>query len=111
MEITDTVIRLEKVVWSQFTTEVELNLSKSFINGQFGLKKLSVVDKTIHTGIVRAKSHEESIKEPVSENIKKARRTLYSLMSSGVHAENGLGLKPKYILYADMCATGSYIWS
>ncbi len=33
---------------------------------------------------------DNSIKETVCENIKKARRTLYSLMTAGVHGENGL---------------------
>ena len=38
VKITDTVIRLEKVLCSQFTTQVELNLSKTLVNGQFDLK-------------------------------------------------------------------------
>ena len=56
---------------------------------------LSVVDKTTHSGIVRANSHEESIKETVSEKNKKSRRILYILMSSGVHGENGLDIETK----------------
>ncbi len=44
----------------------------------------------MHLGIIRANTHEKSVKETVSENIKKARRTLYSLMTTGLHGENGL---------------------
>ena len=40
-----------------------------------------------HTGIMRSSTSEQSA---VKENIQKARRTLYSLMSSGLHRENGL---------------------
>ena len=45
------------------------------------------VDKTMHVGICRSSDTDE---RAVAENIKKARRTMYSLMSSGMHGENGL---------------------
>ena len=45
------------------------------------------VDKTMHVGICRSSDTDESA---VAEHIKKARRTMYSLMSSGLHGENGL---------------------
>ena len=35
----------------------------------------------------------------VAENVKKARRTLYSLMSAGLHGENGLDPKALLHLY------------
>lgn len=45
------------------------------------------VDKTMHVGICRSSDTGESA---VAENVKKARRTMYSLMSAGLHGENGL---------------------
>ena len=45
------------------------------------------VSETMHTGMMRSGATEQAASK---ENIKKARRTLYSLMSSGVHGENGL---------------------
>ena len=56
---------------------------------------LPVVEKTTHLGIVRAKSQIESVKETFSQNISKSRRTLYSLMSSGVHDEKRLDIETK----------------
>ena len=41
----------------------------------------------MHMGIMRSADTEQSA---TRENIKKARKTLYSLMSSGLHGENGL---------------------
>jgi hypothetical protein len=43
---------------------------------------------TTHIGI--HKSDQDSAKLSVNENIKKARRTTYSLMGSGFHGRNGL---------------------
>ena len=45
------------------------------------------VTETMHMGIMRSSMSEQSA---VKENIRKARHTLYSLMSSGLHGENGL---------------------
>ena len=45
------------------------------------------VSETMHMGIMRSPVTEQSA---VKENTRKARRTLYSLMSSGLHGENGL---------------------
>ena len=45
------------------------------------------VTQTMHMGIMRSANTEQSATQ---ENIQKARRTLYSLMSSGLHGENGL---------------------
>ena len=49
---------------------------------------MPIVEKTTHIGITR--SSKNSTMTTVEENIKKARRTLYSLMSTGMHGENGL---------------------
>ena len=45
------------------------------------------VSETMHMGIMRSAGAKQSASK---ENIKKARRTLYSLISSGLHGENGL---------------------
>ena len=45
------------------------------------------VSETMHMGIMRSAATEQSA---TKENVQKARRTLYSLMSSGLHGENGL---------------------
>ncbi|MES9884980.1 MAG: reverse transcriptase family protein [Sedimenticola sp.] len=49
--------------------------------------KMPVVESTMHMGILRSAATDET---SVDENIKKARRTIYSLMASGLHGENGL---------------------
>jgi hypothetical protein len=51
---------------------------------------LSNVETATHLGIQRSKTDKETIKNIVDENIKKARRTAYSLMSAGCHGNNGL---------------------
>ena len=48
---------------------------------------MPVVEEAMHMGILRSADTQESA---VSHNIQKARRTVYSLMGSGLHGENGL---------------------
>ncbi|MCG7879544.1 MAG: reverse transcriptase family protein [Candidatus Thiodiazotropha taylori] len=48
---------------------------------------MPVVTESMHVGILRSASTQTTA---VAENIKKARRTLYSLMPSGCHGHNGL---------------------
>ena len=50
-------------------------------------KAMPVVTQTMHMGIMRSANSQESA---VQENIKKARRTVHSLMGAGLHGENGL---------------------
>ena len=50
-------------------------------------KNLLVVSQTMHMGTKRSASTQESV---VQENIKRARRTIYSLMGAGLHGENCL---------------------
>ncbi|CAG2234705.1 unnamed protein product [Mytilus edulis] len=57
-------------------------------------KPMPVVKTAKHIGI--HKSEKNSVLLTVEENIKKARRTLYSLMGSGLHGTNGL--EPETIL-------------
>ena len=51
-------------------------------------KNMSVVECTTHMGIVRSTTNQEM--RNVETNIQKARRTIYSLMGTGLHGENGL---------------------
>ena len=53
-----------------------------------GDKEMPVVESTTHMGISRSSSNQEM--QAVESNIQKAKRTLYSLMETGLHAENGL---------------------
>ena len=50
-------------------------------------KEMPNVTQTMHMRIMRSADTEQSA---TKDNIQKARRTLYSLMSSGLHGENGL---------------------
>ncbi|MES9880811.1 MAG: reverse transcriptase family protein [Sedimenticola sp.] len=47
---------------------------------------MPIVDETMHVGLVRSANTEDTT---VKANVKKARRTLYSLMGAGLHGENG----------------------
>ena len=53
-----------------------------------GDQQMPNVDKTTHVGVVRTRDN--SPNSAIDENLQKARRTLYSLMSAGLHGENGL---------------------
>ena len=57
---------------------------------------MPTVDKTMHVGICQSADTDETA---VAENVKKARRTLYSLMSTGLHSENGLDPETSLHLY------------
>ena len=48
---------------------------------------MPVVNETMHMGILRSNDTRETA---VSQNITKVQRTLYSLMASGLHGDNGL---------------------
>lgn len=71
-----------------------VNMGSEFwsINGNH----MPVVANTAHIGI--QKSEKSSVKLTVEENIKKARRTLYSLMGTGLHGTNGLDPETKISL-------------
>ena len=57
---------------------------------------MPVVEQTSHVGISRSSDFDETT---VLENIKKARRTRYSLMPAGLHGENGLDSETSLHLY------------
>ena len=58
--------------------------------------QMSKVDKTMHVGICRSSDTDQSA---VLENIKKARYTMYNLISSGQHGENGLDPETSLHIY------------
>ena len=49
---------------------------------------MPTVDKAVHVGVTR--TTKPNAEAAIEENIQKARRTLYSLMATGLHGENGL---------------------
>ena len=55
---------------------------------QVGDKEMPVIENTIHIGILRSFSNQEM--QAVESNIQKAKRTIYSLLGTGLHSENGL---------------------
>ena len=55
---------------------------------QIGDREMPVVENTTHMGILRSSSNQE--RQAVESNIQKAKQTVYSLISTGLHGENGL---------------------
>ena len=51
---------------------------------------MPIVNKAPHLGIIRSTSIENTERETVTQNISKARKASYGLMSAGLHVENGL---------------------
>ena len=51
---------------------------------------MPIVDKAPHLGIIRSTSTEKTEQETVAQNLSKARKASYGLMSAGFHGENGL---------------------
>ena len=51
---------------------------------------MPTIDNSSHLGIIRSTSRTETENRTVDQNITKARRTSYSLMSTGLHANSGL---------------------
>ena len=48
---------------------------------------MPTVKKATHVGVLRSDTNAASA--AIDENVQKARKTLYSLMASGLHGENG----------------------
>ena len=55
-----------------------------------GQESMPIVNKAPHLGIIRSTSMENTERETVTQNISKARKASYGLMSAGFHGENGL---------------------
>ena len=58
-------------------------------------KEMKAVESAMHLGIHRTTTISKNSELNVEENLKKARRVVYSLMSSGMHGHNGLDPKNK----------------
>jgi len=65
----------------------EKNVTQTYT---LGTKEIDIVKEATHLGIIRGSSIKETLVKTIESNIKKARRTAYSLMAAGLHGENGL---------------------
>ena len=70
--------------------EKDVNIDGTSGNLQLFGKDMPNVKSTTHLGIQRAVSGPVTMEETVSNNIQKARKACYSLMSAGLHGHNGL---------------------
>ena len=80
---------------------VVLSKSSSFKRDSFMLnlddRNIPLVPNTTHLGISRAETNENTAN--IDERLKLARRTLYSLIGTGVHGSNGINPKVSYKIY------------
>ena len=64
---------------------------------RLGEDTMKLQTETVHLGLIRTTSNETKIN--IEERISLARRTLYSLIKSGVHGTNGLNPRTSYKIY------------
>ncbi|MES9880886.1 MAG: reverse transcriptase family protein [Sedimenticola sp.] len=83
-------------VKSKVITQVN-HLKSNTTSWKIGRNITDIKDKTEHLGLTRSSKKENNIN--IDERISLARRTLYSLMSTGVHGSNGLNPKVCYKIY------------
>ncbi|CAC5401005.1 unnamed protein product [Mytilus coruscus] len=90
----------------QPTKSVVLNIShkqrKQESNNQtfkMGPNDMPSIEKATHLGIIRTTSLKGNMIANVDENIKKARRSAYSLLGGGFHGHNGLDVETMVHLY------------
>ena len=80
---------------------VLLKNHKSFTKNKFELdlngNNLSLSESTTHLGLLRSEINENIIN--IEDRLSLARRTLYSLISTGVHGSNGLNPRRSYKIY------------
>lgn len=69
---------------------IEIGNQKEYEQYLMAGSQMKNESRSTHLGIQRSTSINESIAKTVEENIKKARRTVYSLLSAGLHGETGL---------------------
>ena len=55
--------------------------------------EIPVVESSTHIGLKRSSGFNDTITDTVNQNITNARRTIYSLLSTGLHGENGLDVE------------------
>ncbi|CAG2246891.1 unnamed protein product [Mytilus edulis] len=83
------LLQPQKSVVLQIEPSNRKKQSKS-VNLTLNESPMPVVDKSPHLGILRSTSSKNSQNETTEQNITKSRRAAYSLMSAGLHGENGL---------------------
>ena len=84
----------------QPTKSVVLNIShkqrkqeSNNLTFTIGPNKMSSVESATHIGIIRTTSFKRNMTANVEENLKKARRSAYSLLGGGFHGHNGLDVE------------------
>ncbi|CAC5367025.1 unnamed protein product [Mytilus coruscus] len=83
------LLQPQKSVVLQIEPNNRKKQSKS-VNLTLNESPMPVVDKSPHLGILRSTSSKNSQNETTEQNITKSKRAAYSLMSAGMHGENGL---------------------
>ncbi|CAG2193476.1 unnamed protein product [Mytilus edulis] len=83
------LLQPQKSVVLQIEPSNRKKQSKS-VNLTLNENPMPIVDKSPHLGILRSTSSKNSQNETTDQNITKSRRAAYSLMSAGLHGENGL---------------------
>ena len=69
------------------------------------------VKTAMHLGTHRASTLLKTGDLNVDENLKKTRRVVYSLMSSGMHGHNGLDPETNLHLIKNLCDSNLDIWT
>ena len=90
------ILQPVKSVVLEILNKLRRNREKSSNSWDLDGTKMPTVEKAMHVGICRSADTDETA---VAENVKKARRTMYSLMSAGLHGENGLDPETSLHLY------------
>ena len=80
----------------EILNKLRRNRGKSGNSWDLDGTKMPTFENTMHVGICRSADMGETA---VAENVKKAWRTMYSLMSAGLHRENGLDPETSLHLY------------
>ncbi|CAC5421652.1 unnamed protein product [Mytilus coruscus] len=73
------------------------NINRSDLNWTLGNTPVYPSEDTTHLGLIRAELKENNLN--VDARISIARRTLYSLMNTGLHGTNGLNPQTSYKIY------------
>ena len=73
------------------------SVTKKNVKVELNGNNISLSENTTHLGLLRAEVNENIIN--IDDRIRLARRTLYSLISTGVHGSNGLNPKCSYKIY------------
>ena len=73
------------------------SVTKKIVKVELNGNNISLSENTTHLGLLRAEVNENIIN--IGDRLRLARRTLYSLISTGVHGSNGLNPKCSYKIY------------